>query len=88
MTEKKVPQRMCIVCKQMFDKKEVVRVVKDGENLSVDSTGKKNGRGAYVCTNNCVDKIKKTHALERAFKITVSSQQYDDIVEEIKKIAR
>ena len=54
MVVKKVPQRMCIVCKQMFDKKDLVRILKTEDDIVIDITGKKNGRGAYVCKNGCI----------------------------------
>ena len=77
--------RMCIVCHSRSDKKELVRVVKnkDGE-IFLDKTGKANGRGAYVCkSKDCFDKLKKTRALNRAFKCEVKNDVYDKIGEEI-----
>ena len=69
---KKTPKRMCVVCRQMFDKNELLRVVKTptGE-LLVDETGKANGRGAYICKNEeCLANAKKRKAIERALQIT------------------
>ncbi len=80
--EKKKPVRTCIVCRQPFDKRELVRIVKNGEEISVDLTGKKNGRGAYICTNpDCLAKLKKQKTLNRAFKCEVSDAVYDSITE-------
>lgn len=67
--QKKIPLRMCVGCREMRPKRELVRVVcsKDGQ-ISVDLTGKAAGRGAYVCpTEECLKKAVKTRALERAF---------------------
>ena len=80
--EKKVPLRMCIACRTMQPKKNLVRIVKnkDGQ-IFVDKTFKANGRGAYLCNNaNCLEKSIKTKALNRAFKCEISN----DVLEEIK----
>lgn len=77
--------RMCIVCRERSDKKELVRVVKnkDGE-IFLDKTGKANGRGAYVCkSKECFDKLKKTRALNRAFKCEIPLEIYEKLGEEI-----
>ncbi len=61
LSVKKSPQRMCIACRQMFDKKDLLRIVRapDG-TVGIDGTGKKNGRGAYVCMNEkCIGKCAK-----------------------------
>ena len=74
---------MCIVCKQMFDKNDLTRIVKTPEGqIEVDFSGKLNGRGAYICKNpDCAAKCVKTKALNRVFKGEVSSQQYDKVLE-------
>ncbi len=77
---KKSPQRMCIICRNMFDKKQLLRIVKskDGQ-FAVDLTGKLNGRGAYVCKNSdCLEKIKKGKLLNKAFKCQVPDEIYDE----------
>ena len=77
--------RMCIVCRDRSDKKELVRVVrnKNGE-IFLDKTGKANGRGAYVCkAKGCFDKLKKTRALNRAFKCEIPLEIYEKLGEEI-----
>lgn len=77
------PMRTCICCKAQKEKKELIRIVNDGGEISLDLTGKKNGRGAYVCNKKeCIEKLKKTKALNRAFKINVSDDVYDRISEE------
>ncbi|MBQ2712768.1 MAG: YlxR family protein [Clostridia bacterium] len=75
--------RMCICCRQMMPKKEMLRVVKtqSGE-ISLDLTGKLAGRGAYLCNSEaCVLKLKKTRALSRAFSCEVSDEVYTKMEE-------
>ncbi len=81
--KKNIPQRMCVVCKQMKDKTDLIRIVKTSDGLSVDPTGKQNGRGAYVCRLGCADKFTKAHGAERAFKVPVSPEQYEALQKEI-----
>lgn len=78
MKIKKVPMRMCLGCQEMKPKKELIRVVKNKENdISLDFTGKKPGRGAYICKNvACFEKAKKGRRLERAFETSVSQEIY------------
>mgnify|MGYP001131380798 CR=1 FL=1 len=85
MKTKKVPMRRCTGCMEMFDKRDLVRVVKspDGE-ISLDLTGKKAGRGAYVCKNtDCFNKAIKKRAFERAFQMQISEEVYKTMEEEI-----
>lgn len=86
MKTKKVPLRMCTGCGEMFDKRTLVRVVKSPEgDVSLDLTGKKSGRGAYVCKNpECLAKARKRKALERAFSMQISKEVYDAMEEEMK----
>ncbi len=75
---KKIPMRMCIVCHNMVDKRELIRIIrnKDGE-YSLDTTLKANGRGAYICNNpECFAKMIKTKALNKAFKEKIQGE-YD-----------
>lgn len=86
--EKKLPLRMCIVCKNMIDKRNLIRIVKrtDG-TIGIDLSGKANGRGAYVCANDeCMAKLVKTRALNRAFKISVDQAVYDELLGEYERI--
>ena len=86
MKVKKIPLRMCTGCGEMFDKRTLVRVVKspDGE-VSLDLTGKKAGRGAYVCKNTeCLKKAIKKRAFERAFSMQISDEVYSSMEEEMK----
>lgn len=84
MKDKKSPQRMCIACREMHDKHELIRVVRSPEGeISLDFTGKKSGRGAYVCKNReCIQKCRKSNALSRAFSAQVDAKVYDKLLEE------
>ena len=87
MQMKKVPLRMCTGCGEHKPKKEMVRVVhcKDGETW-VDLTGKKAGRGAYVCKSvECLRKARKTKRFERAFECQIPDEVYDRLEEEIQQ---
>lgn len=81
MKTKKIPLRQCIGCHELKEKKELVRVVKTPEEeIVLDKTGKANGRGAYLCKNTqCFDKARKSSALERALKTSISKEFYDDM---------
>lgn len=87
-TVKKIPQRKCIGCGQMKDKKELIRILKtQEETIIIDTTGKKNGRGAYVCANeDCLAKAFKTKGLERSFKMAVDESIYDELKKELNNI--
>lgn len=84
MTAKKIPMRMCVACREMKPKKEMIRIVKSKEGeISLDMTGKAQGRGAYICRNeDCFKKCRKTKALERAYETAVAPEVYDRILEE------
>lgn len=85
MKPKKEIRRMCVGCGEMFDKRELIRVVKSPEGeVSLDKTGKKNGRGAYVCNNvECLKKARKKKSIERAFSMKIDDEVYDKMEEEI-----
>ena len=85
MQTKKIPERMCVVCRTHKDKRDLLRVVfNKEEGLLIDTTGKKNGRGAYICKDSaCVDKAEKSGALSRAFKREVDKAFYAQIRKEI-----
>ncbi|MCI8668490.1 MAG: YlxR family protein [Lachnospiraceae bacterium] len=78
---KKIPMRMCIGCGEMKSKKELIRILKTAEGeFVVDTTGRKNGRGAYLCASReCFEKSMKNHGLERSFKMKISSQVYENL---------
>ena len=84
---KKIPMRTCIGCKEIKPKKELVRIVKDPEgNVSVDFTGRKNGRGAYICLNEeCLDKAIKSRRLSREFSMQIENSLYDELRNQIKE---
>ena len=84
---KKIPQRQCVGCGENRDKKNLIRVLKTGENeIFLDDTGKKNGRGAYICKNMaCLEKAIKTKGLDRSFKMAIPQPVYDQLLEEMKQ---
>ncbi len=81
---KKIPLRKCAGCGEMKPKKEMVRVIKtESDEILVDITGKKNGRGAYICfSKECLLKAEKTKGLERSLKMAVSKEIYDQLEKE------
>jgi predicted RNA-binding protein YlxR (DUF448 family) len=85
MKTKKIPQRMCTGCIEMKPKKELIRVVRNKEGeVSLDLTGKKPGRGAYLCRNiQCLEKSFKTKRLERNLETKISEEIYNKLKEEI-----
>lgn len=85
MVTKKIPVRRCIGCGEGKPKKELVRVVKTAEGeILVDATGKKSGRGAYICpSKTCLAKARKAKKLERAFECAISEEIYDRLAEEV-----
>jgi hypothetical protein len=84
---KKIPQRTCIGCGESKAKKELIRIVKQEEDISLDITGKKNGRGAYICNNvECLEKAIKTKGLDRSFKMQVSKEVYDRLKTDMEKL--
>ena len=85
MNEKRQPVRTCIACRKEFAKKDLLRIVKDKDGkFSVDRTGKANGRGAYLCSSlECAKKLNKAKLLDRVFGLTVPSEIYQIIEEEL-----
>ncbi len=82
---KKIPQRTCIGCNVQKNKKDLIRIVmnKEGE-ISIDRTGKANGRGAYICDNiDCLEKMIKSKRLEKSFEKQISSEIYNALKAEI-----
>ncbi len=78
---KKPVQRTCMGCNEKKDKKELIRIVKNKQNeICVDETGKKEGRGAYICKDNkCLDKILKSKRLEKVFDMKISDEIYENL---------
>ncbi|CAB1243164.1 RNase P modulator RnpM [Caproicibacterium sp. NSD3] len=85
MRPKKIPMRMCTGCGEMKPKKELVRVVKSPEGeVSLDLTGKKPGRGAYVCKSaECLRKARKSRRFEKAFSMKIPDEIYDAMEKEL-----
>ena len=81
---KKIPQRKCVGCGEMKDKKALLRIVRSPEGeISLDKTGKKNGRGAYVCpSKECITLAVKQKGLERGLKVTVEASVLEGLLKE------
>ena len=88
MSTKKVPLRQCIGCGEMKNKKEMIRVLKTSEDeFILDTTGRKNGRGAYVCpAMECFQKAVKNKGLERSFKMAIPKEVYETLEKEMGKL--
>lgn len=83
MRVKKIPQRMCVGCQEMKNKKELIRIVRTPEEtVLIDVTGKKSGRGSYICPNEeCLLRAIKSKGLEKSLKTKISP----DIIETLKE---
>jgi len=81
MKQKKTPLRMCLGCKEMKPKKELIRVVRNNEGeINIDLVGKKPGRGAYICRNtDCLEKAIKAKRLEKAFETIIDVEIYNNL---------
>ena len=88
MVLKKQPQRTCIVCRNETAKRELVRIVKTKDGvIEVDLTGKKSGRGAYVCKDSeCINKLCTEKTLNRAFKLNIPQEVYQAIEKELTSV--
>ena len=86
MQQKRIPMRQCLGCREMKPKKELIRVVRSPEGeISLDFHGKKPGRGAYLCpAPECLKRIRKSRALERAFSLPIPDTVYDALDAEMK----
>lgn len=87
MKQKKIPMRTCVVTKEKYPKKELIRVVRDNlGNVSVDLTGKQNGRGAYLKKDlEVVELARKTKALEKYLEVLVPEEVYEQLENVINK---
>ena len=85
MAQKKIPMRMCVGCREMRPKKELIRIVRPPEGVvHADLTGKAAGRGAYLCRNpECLARAQKSKALERALEARIESDVFQRLGEEI-----
>lgn len=85
---KKIPMRKCVGCGEMKSKKEMMRVLKTSdEEFVLDATGKKNGRGAYLClSKECLCKAVKSKGLERSFKQSIPKEVYEKLEKEFETL--
>ena len=85
---RKVPMRKCIGCQEMKNKKELMRVLRTTEgDIVLDTTGKKNGRGAYICfSEECFEKAVKNKGLERSLKMSIPAEVYESLKKEIESM--
>ncbi len=86
MAEKKIPMRKCTGCGEMKPKKELIRVLKtaESETILLDTTGRKNGRGAYLCNSlDCFQKARKTRGLERSLQMKIPDEIYETLEKEL-----
>ncbi|MEF2767543.1 MULTISPECIES: RNase P modulator RnpM [Dorea] len=83
-----MPQRKCVGCQEMKNKKELIRVIRTAEGeFLLDATGKKNGRGAYLCpSRECFQKAVKSRGLERSFKQAIPKEVYDALEKEMEAL--
>ena len=90
MSMKKVPLRQCIGCQEMKSKKEMIRVIKTAEDeIMLDATGRKNGRGAYLCPSmECLKKAVNGKGLERSFKMAIPKEVYETLEKEMEELGR
>lgn len=87
-TKNKTPLRQCMGCREMKSKKELIRVLKTPEDeIVLDLTGRKNGRGAYLCkSKECLEKAIKSRAIERSLKVAIPNEIYESFKKELNKI--
>ncbi len=87
MKQRKVPLRKCTGCQEMKSKRELIRIVRnDAGEFSLDRTGKKPGRGAYICPNReCLLKAQKSRGLERSFQGAVPKDVYEQLLRELEE---
>ena len=85
---KKIPLRQCIGCGEMKSKKEMIRVLKTTEDeIVIDATGRRNGRGAYICPSmECFKKAVKSRGLERSLKMAIPKEVYEALEKEMDSI--
>ena len=88
MVAKKIPMRQCTGCREMKSKREMIRVIRTTENeICIDATGRKNGRGAYICPNmDCLKLAIKNRGLERSLKMAILESVYQQLEEEMSHI--
>ena len=90
MSVKKIPLRQCIGCGEMKNKREMIRILKTAEGeIVLDATGRKNGRGPYLCPSmDCFLKAKKSRGLDRSFKMAVPAEVYERLEKEMGELGK
>ena len=85
MQQKKIPQRQCMGCRERKAKRELIRIVRGPDGtVSLDFTGKRNGRGAYICPSaDCLKKARKAKALDRSLEVSIPEEVYDRLEKEM-----
>ncbi len=85
MKTRKIPMRRCVGCREMKDKRELLRIVRNNEGeIFVDPTGKKNGRGAYICKSiECFSKARKAKSFSNEFSCEIPEEVYDEITKQL-----
>lgn len=88
---KKIPMRQCLGCNEHKPKTELLRVVRppeEGQSVSLDMTGRKSGRGAYICRDvKCLKKARKSRRIESALEVSIPDAVYDDMEKELEQYA-
>ncbi len=84
----KIPMRQCVGCREMKSKRDMIRILKTPEGeFMLDPTGRKNGRGAYICRDaQCLEKAKKSKALDRSFRMSIPAEVYESLEREWEEI--
>ncbi len=87
MKTRKIPMRRCVGCREMKEKRVLIRVVRNQEGrIAVDPSGRMNGRGAYLCRNSaCFEKARKARALSREFSAEIADEVYQDIIGQLEE---
>ena len=85
MKTRKIPMRMCVGCREMKEKRSLLRIVKSPDGaISFDRAGKAAGRGAYICkSRDCLDKAVRQKQLERALEMKIEQSVFDQLMEEV-----
>lgn len=88
MKNKKVPMRQCVGCRELKNKKDLMRILKTPDNNVIfDDTGRMNGRGAYICPSvECLKKARRTKAIERSLDISIPDEVYDAIERQMSEL--
>jgi predicted RNA-binding protein YlxR (DUF448 family) len=88
LRQKRIPVRKCVACQEMMNKKSLIRIVRTPEGeVTIDPSGKKSGRGAYLCTKvECFQLAKKKKSLDRALKQSVSDEIYGHLEDDFVKV--